>query len=376
MRVHLKYVHEDVDRHGRVRIYVRRRPGAPKIRLRARPGTAEFLAEYERGLLQSEAGVLDAARRPTLGPTAGTLGWLATRWLNSAGFRALDPTTQRTRTLIVQSMLAEPIKPGSTDLFADFPLEHIRRRSLAVLRDRKALAGKPEAGNMRVRVLRAIWKWALAEEIVETSPAREVELLAAKGQGHHTWTLAEIAAFEARHPRGTKARLALDLMLYSGCRISDAARLGRQHIKGDRLQWTAYKGRHRRQPSRIDIPILPPLAAALATAPSGGLVFLARQTGAAHSTKGLGNWFRDRCDEAGLPHCSAHGLRKAAATRCAEAGASAHELMAIFGWQTLAQAEVYTRAASRAQLAASGLARLRESPLSQSALSPPRKKHG
>jgi hypothetical protein len=37
------------------------------------------------------------------------------------------------------------------------------------------------------------------------------------------------------------------------------------------------------------------------------------------------NWFRARCDEAGLPHCSAHGLRKVASLRLAEYGCTVHE---------------------------------------------------
>lgn len=66
---------------------------------------------------------------------------------------------------------------------------------------------------------------------------------------------------------------------------------------------------------------------------------------------GFGNWFRDRCNEAGLKGLSAHGMRKAASTRAAERGATAHQLMAIFGWRTIKQAEVYTRAAERKWLA-------------------------
>jgi site-specific recombinase XerD len=66
---------------------------------------------------------------------------------------------------------------------------------------------------------------------------------------------------------------------------------------------------------------------------------------------GFGNWFRDRCDEAELFELSAHGVRKAAATRAAESGATAHQPMAMFGWLTLKQAEHYTRLAERARLA-------------------------
>ena len=42
MRVPLKYICEDIDRHGNVRCYVRA-PGKRKVRLRALPGTPEFM---------------------------------------------------------------------------------------------------------------------------------------------------------------------------------------------------------------------------------------------------------------------------------------------------------------------------------------------
>ncbi|MCE3248703.1 MAG: integrase family protein, partial [Geminicoccaceae bacterium] len=50
-------------------------------------------------------------------------------------------------------------------------------------------------------------------------------------------------------------------------------------------------------------------------------------------------------------HCSAHGLRKAGATIAAENGATEHQLMAIFGWDSPKQAALYTRAANRRKLA-------------------------
>jgi hypothetical protein len=72
--------------------------------------------------------------------------------------------------------------------------------------------------------------------------------------------------------------------------------------------------------------------------------------------KGFGNWFKDRCREAGLEELSAHGLRKLAAQRCAEAGATEHQLMALFGWANPQQAAVYTKRASRARLEAAAVA--------------------
>ncbi len=63
------------------------------------------------------------------------------------------------------------------------------------------------------------------------------------------------------------------------------------------------------------------------------------------------NWFSEACERAGLPKCSAHGLRKAGATIAAENGATEMELMAIFGWSSPQQAAVYTRKANRVRLA-------------------------
>ena len=89
----------------------------------------------------------------------------------------------------------------------------------------------------------------------------------------------------------------------------------------------------------------------IAASPCGDLTFLENDLGRAFSAAGFGNKFREWCDEAGLPHCSAHGLRKAGATIAAENGATEHQLMAIFGWTTPAMAAVYTRAANRKRLA-------------------------
>jgi integrase len=80
-------------------------------------------------------------------------------------------------------------------------------------------------------------------------------------------------------------------------------------------------------------------------------VYLVTEAGHPYSVKGFGNWFARRCREAGLDAgLSAHGLRKLAAVRCVEAGATEHQLMALFGWSSSKQAALYTRRANRAKL--------------------------
>lgn len=137
-------------------------------------------------------------------------------------------------------------------------------------------------------------------------------------------------------------------------RRSDAVQFGRQHVKNGWISKPQWKGRNRHA-QRIEIPMLEPLAQVIAASKTGDLAFLATEYGRPFSMAGFGNWFRDRCDEAGLIGLSAHGLRKAGATRAADAGASAHTLMAIFGWRSLAEAELYTRAADRKRLARDGM---------------------
>jgi hypothetical protein len=89
--------------------------------------------------------------------------------------------------------------------------------------------------------------------------------------------------------------------------------------------------------------------------PCGELTFLVNDLGRPFSDAGIGNKFRDWCDQAELFHCSAHGVRKAGATIAAVNGATTKQLMAIFGWDSIKQAELYTRAAEQKQMAADAM---------------------
>jgi integrase len=208
----------------------------------------------------------------------------------------------------------------------------------------------PEAANNRVKAIRRMFAWAVEAELLISNPARDVAYRRRVTEGHHAWTEDEIKQFEARHRVGSKARLALGLLMYTGVRRSDVVLLGRQHVRNGWLKFTAQKGRNRK-PVIVEIPVITALKQALEAGPTGELTFLMTEQGKPFTAAGFGNWFRDRCDEASLPECSAHGLRKAGAALAAENGATVHELMAIFGWLTMKEAERYTQAARRKRLA-------------------------
>jgi integrase len=172
-----------------------------------------------------------------------------------------------------------------------------------------------------------------------------------KTDGYRTWTEADIEAFEARHPVGSRARLALALLLYTAQRRSDVVRMGRQHVRNGALSV-----RQQKTGRALEIPVHPALQAVLDATPSHHLTFLTTQAGKPFSPAGFTNWFRDMCNEAGLPRgTSAHGLRKAACRRLAEAGCSAHLIAAVSGHRSLREVQRYTEAADQARMARSAM---------------------
>ncbi|MDQ8700581.1 tyrosine-type recombinase/integrase [Hyphomicrobium sp. LHD-15] len=351
--VKIPYVHEDVDRHGNVRIYFWRK-GQRKIRIREAPGTEGFEKRYRELLAESEAGKLAPSDSAPGRIAPGTWRWLCVEYFKSSEFKSLDPTTQRPRRGILESTFDEILFPGSDETFASFPLARMTSKSIRVLRDRKRKT--PTAANGRVKAINGVFNWALAQDppLAQTNPARDVPKLATPSGGHHTWTVDEVSQFEEHHPIGTMARLALAIFLFTGIRRSDAVRLGRQHARDGWFKFRQWKNRNR-HPVDIEIPILPELEEIIRQSPTGDLTYIVTTYGMPFADAGFGNKFREWCDEAGLPQCSAHGLRKAGATLAAENGATVHQLMSIFGWLTLKEAERYTRAAERKRLAKSGM---------------------
>jgi integrase len=354
--VRYPYVYEDVDRHGNVRLYFWRK-GQRKVRVREQPGTEEFTSRYHELLRASESGEL--APGPGTAANAlmpGTWRWLCVQYFGSATFRRLAPSTQTTRRRILEATFDEPIHPGASETYAGFPITRITAKALRVLRDRKAHL--PEAANGRLKAVRAVFTWAMEEEHVSSNPARDVPRIKTHSSGYHSWTVEEVKKFERRHAIGTKARLTLELLLYTGVRRSDVVRLGRQHVREDWLRFQQYKNRNR-HPVLIEIPILPELQRIIDASPTGDLTFLVTDYGRPFTAPGFGNRFREWCNQAGLPHCTAHGLRKAGAAIAAENGATEHQLMSIFGWQTIKEAERYTKAARRKKMAGDAMPLLR-----------------
>ena len=334
------YLMTDKDRHGNVRVYVRRH--GRKVRIRDLATVEEFMAAYR--------AALETVRRPGDNkPTAaapGSLLWLVQAYYGAPEFLGLHESTRAKRRAILDGICQEHgAKP-----FARMEAKHVRLQ----IRDPKAAT--PEAANGRVKALRQVFKWAVDVGTASSNPARDVPMLASNNpDGFHTWTREEVRQYQERHPSSTKARLALALFLYTGVRISDAVRLGPQMERDGAIHFTEEKNRANK-PKHREVPILPALRAELDASPSGHLSYLVTEWGRPFaSPKAFGNRFKAWCVQAKLPHCTAHGLRKAGATFAAEQGATEHQLMAIYGWDSPKQAALYTRAANRKRLAADAM---------------------
>jgi integrase len=308
--------------------------------------------------------MMEGGESINLGPKIGKVGtfrWLSVEWFKSVEFERLAPITCKEHRRLLEHMLREPSSPGSAFLFGDYPASRLEFKHVKVLRDRKKDVAS--VANHRINTLNVMFRWAIENDNlggVKVNPARDVPLLKISSDGHHPWTDSEREDFKKRFPIGTMARLAYELFWNTGQRLGDVRNFGRHLIRNNKLCFTQDKNHDNPRPVYLELDILPDLKVALDATKTGDLRFLLDTLNKPFRNKdAFGKWFRKRCDEAGLPQCSAHGLRKASATFYAELGASASELMAIFGWKSLRAAEGYVRAANQKKLASRAMGRVK-----------------
>lgn len=276
-----------------------------------------------------------AGERPPRKPSAaaGSLSWLIERYKDSAGWSRLSPATQSQRGNIFKAVC----RSGG-----DAPYASITKTLIAAGRDRRRAT--PFAANDFLKAMRALFQWAVAAEFLACDPTDGVKGFGHKTEGFHVWTEDEIDRFEMRWPIGTRERLGFAILLYTGLRRGDAVVLGRQHIRAGVIMLRTEKNG-----AQITIPVLPALAEIIAASGPGDMALIATERGAPMTKESFGNWFRDACRAAGVPG-TAHGLRKALATRGANGGMTEAELEAWFGWRGGHMASLYTRAANRLKL--------------------------
>lgn len=279
--------------------------------------------------------------KPAPKPAAGTI---ASEWaaiLDHASTRAKSPT--------YRAMLARE----SAQIVAKAGAIHCRAVQEKHIRADVNTAAVPLS---RLKAWRLWAKWCITRAVIDTDPAKNVARPAQpKTDGYPHWTADHIAAYRARHPIGTSARAAMELIYWTGARISDAVTIGPQMIGPDGV--LAF--RQQKTGDMAFVPwacTLPDFAATLdadrqmmlaAIAPyAGHLSFLPAKAGRSRSSKALGMQIQKACRAAGIP-VSAHGLRKSRAIALAQNGATERQIGAWTGHHSFDEVRHYTEGYNR-----------------------------
>lgn len=330
-KVDLPYVQTVKGRKDEPRYYYRRR-GFVRVRLPGPIGCVAFLKAYE-----AAGGVPENHAEKRVGPRSITA--LAMAWYRSPAFTQKAPLTQKAYRGAVDRFVTAYGDRNVTSFDSAF-LKDV----LATMADRPAAAA-----NMRKR-LNGLFQLAVDLRWISANPVTGIKQPTPKTDGHAPWDEDEIDRYLAHWKPGTRERLAMTLLLYTGQRRSDVVQMGAQHVRDGMMTVRQQKTGH-----RLRIPVHPRLVDELAG--FTGLTYLTTQYGAPFTAAGFGNWFRGVAKEAGVEK-TAHGLRKAAGRRLAEAGCSAKEIAAVLGHSSLAEVERYTRSADQAVLAKNAMARI------------------
>jgi integrase len=324
-----------VSRHGKVVWYVRMGRGA-LVRIKGVFGTPEFDAAYQAAV-RGEKVVGERVHH-----AKDTLGWLVDLYLTSKdGWGGLSKSTQARRL----PQLKQILKTSGL-----YPLSSVDRQGLIAGRDKR---NAPSQARTFVMTMRSLFKWAVDNTLVTDNPTIGITITMPETDGHIPWTEEDFRRYEALYPRGTAERVMLDVYAYTGLRRGDAARVGKQHVKDGVITIKTEK-----TGMVVSIPILPELQATLDAGPVGDMTFNVGRYGLPLTARGLGRKFGAACRAAGLVGRSAHGLRKAAADRAVENGATGAQLNAIFGWTGSQMASLYTEKADRAAMARQAMNKL------------------
>ena len=267
--------------------------------------------------------------------TQGTLKWLVARYRETAEYGSLSEGTRKYRDNIYRAVV---------EAAGDKPYKNITKKVIA--RGKEDRAATPGQARNFLDAMRGLFRWAYGADLVKEDPTAGVKNPPRRNvNGFVAWTEDDVAAYEKRWKEGTKERVWLHVLLYTGLRRGDAVRIGKQHVRNGVATLKTEKTN-----TEVNIPILPDLEHTLAVGPTGDLAFIVGETGTPLTKESFGNMFREACNEAGIKK-SAHGVRKIGATRAAESGLTVNELEALYGWTGGRMASYYTRTADRKRLA-------------------------
>ena len=331
-----------------------RRKGFPAHYFKHALGTEEFRAEY-RQCMTAVKPEAKSAYAP------GTIGDLFARYVATPSRLGPSETTRAKVLRILERFVAD--HGDKTVLGIQFEhVDAILAKRVEKVQVGTRMEGGVEAARKLRKELIRMFDFAIKTRMRPDNPVKSSDKIRVpageKSPGYYAWKEADIAKYRARHALGTKQRLAMEILLWSGQRRGDAHLFGDNHIIDGRIEVKQKKGG-----KELGLLIVPQLRAAIEAMPQRApesIAFLLTDWGKPYSSAGFGNWFRECCDDAGLPQCTAHGLRKAVMRRGAELELGNQSLKSMSGHTEDSEVALYTASASQRRLADSALTQISE----------------
>lgn len=323
--------------------------GAPKKRILLCCGPDH--EDFHRQYTVARSGVKpETLKKASDHAIAGTIGWLVNSYFEYLDARVTagttSPKTRKKKRNLLGRLLAVPDKAAL-----------IPREKLIEMQD--GMGATPAQADAFIEAAAVMYDWAVERKHVAANPARGIKSVYEKGEGAKPWKSADVKRFFAKHKAGSKAHVAMSVLLWTGCRIEDLTMLGRSfecEIDGiEALRWTPLK----KGSSEVTIPLLSPLKIATRAPKVQGATYVLGRGGKPYASgDSMSAMFKRWCQDAGIGHLSAHGVRKGLAELLAEQGCSQYDIMAILGHSEAKTSEVYTRRVERWRLAKTAIERV------------------
>ncbi|WP_313666168.1 site-specific integrase [Shinella sp.] len=318
-----------------------------RIQIDGVPGTEEFNRQYA---LARRGVKPDPMKKPSEEAIPQSIGWLVQTYLEYLDERVKAGTTSAKTVKKKRNLLARLIVEPDRKMF-------VPREKLIEMQDK--MAASPAQADAFIEAVAVMFDWAIERKHIKENTARGIKSVYRKGDGATPWKAADVKAFFAKHKPGTTPYVAMSVLLWTGCRIEDLTVLGRAHecsIEGvEALRWTPLK----KGSTEVCIPLLDPLKSAVRSPTVLGGTYVIKRGGKPYSSgDAMSAMFKRWCQDAGLGHLSAHGVRKGLAEVLAEMGCSQYDIMAILGHSEAKTSEVYTRRVERWNLAKAALAKV------------------
>lgn len=341
MKVEFPGLLKETRANGKIRYRVRVKGNkAKRVTLHVTPDDPKFTEHY----LAARSGVEIKVEKKETTEIYGTLAWLGDLYIAHLETE-VENDLLSPKTLKKKQGHLKTLKGECGDFAVNIPQKE-------VVNIRNKMAKTPAAADSFVSFLKTMFAWAVEQSIVPVNPAVGVGKID-KGKGGATpWSVDDIEKFKETHKPGSEAHFCLTLLLFTGCRIGDAAILGKEHettFAGHKcLKWQPGK----RGSAQVTVPIMAPLQEAIDRTDRFRRTYLLTEYGRSFASgDSLSARFKKWCVQAGLPERSAHGVRKALGHLLAELGCTQHQIMAVLGHTQAQTSEIYTKDVERAKLA-------------------------